>query len=309
MSISIEQLKRIIEAALMTSTDPINHKGLCELFAEEENINKEAISAIIKLLQEDYSDRGVELVEVASGFRFQACADLAPWLQKMREEKPGKYSRALLETLSLIAYKQPITRGDIEDIRGVAVSTDIIHKLETREWIRVIGHKEVPGRPALYATTAKFLDDLNLKSIADLPTLADLKDLDQAGEALSEQLHLEITPETEAATEVPPTVETVEDVIHLAEASDDSRASETQEYQFSGEESDISNAENIAQENEVFEILDADDSDEENEEYDLVDEEENNIVHSEIDLIDEEENVENQEEYDFDEEELTTVPA
>ncbi len=197
MTITIEQMKRIVEAALMTSSDPINHKGLCELFAEEENINKEAINAIIKLLQEDYSDRGVELVEVASGFRFQACADLAPWLHRMREEKPGKYSRALLETLSLIAYKQPITRGDIEDIRGVAVSTDIIHKLELREWIRVIGHKEIPGRPALYATTAKFLDDLNLKSIADLPTLADLKDLDQAGEVLSEQLNLEIHPEVE----------------------------------------------------------------------------------------------------------------
>lgn len=241
VSISIEQLKRIIEAALMTSSEPINHKGLCELFAEEENINKEAINTIIKLLQEDYSDRGVELVEVSSGFRFQACADLAPWLQKMREEKPGKYSRALLETLSLIAYKQPITRGDIEDIRGVAVSTDIIHKLESREWIRVIGHKEVPGRPALYATTAKFLDDLNLKSIADLPTLADLKDLDQAGEVLNEQLNLEIHPAAESATEIPEDAEVEEAVTVFA----------------------VSAIENHTK-----------DSDDENEEYSLINEEE-----------------------------------
>lgn len=251
---NIEQLKRIVEAAIMTTSDPINLKGLCELFAEDENINKEAITTIIKLLQEDYSDRGIELVEVASGFRFQACADLAPWLQKMREEKPGKYSRALLETLSLIAYKQPITRGDIEDIRGVAVSTDIIHKLESREWIRVIGHKEVPGRPALYATTAKFLDDLNLKSIADLPTLADLKDLDQAGDVLHEQLNLEMLPEAEAQSEVP---------VQVSEVADETNAEEILEYELNSDD------QNKTEENENYAIVEAESHFQAQEEYDF----------------------------------------
>ena len=188
-------MKRIIEAALLTSSEPVNIKGLSELFHEEDEINKEGIQQIITLLQEDYAGRGIELVEVSTGYRFQVCADLAPWLHRMREEKPGKYSRAVLETLSLIAYKQPITRGEIEEIRGVAVSTDIIRKLEEREWVRVIGHKDVPGKPALLATTSQFLDDLNLRSLAELPTLAELQDLDQADSKLNEQLNLNMEVE------------------------------------------------------------------------------------------------------------------
>jgi len=184
VTITIEQMKRVVEAALMTSSEPINIKGLQELFHEEDEVNKDGIKEIINLLQEDFAGRGIELVEVSTGYRFQACADLAPWMHRMREEKPGKYSRAVLETLSLIAYKQPITRGEIEDIRGVAVSTEIIRKLEDREWVRVIGHKDVPGKPALFATTPKFLDDLNLRSLAELPTLAELQDLDQAADVI-----------------------------------------------------------------------------------------------------------------------------
>jgi len=203
VAITIEQMKRVIEAALMTSSEPINIKVLCDIFHEEDEVNKEGVKEIINLLQEDFAGRGIELVEVSTGYRFQACADLSSWMHRMREEKPGKYSRAVLETLSLIAYKQPITRGEIENIRGVAVSTEIIRKLEDREWVRVIGHKDVPGKPALFATTSKFLDDLNLRSLAELPTLVELQDLDQADSKLNEQfnLNMESEPESEESTD------------------------------------------------------------------------------------------------------------
>ena len=215
-------MKRIIEAALLTSSEPVNIKGLSELFHEEDEINKEGIQQIITLLQEDYAGRGIELVEVSTGYRFQVCADLAPWLHRMREEKPGKYSRAVLETLSLIAYKQPITRGEIEEIRGVAVSTDIIRKLEEREWVRVIGHKDVPGKPALLATTSQFLDDLNLRSLAELPTLAELQDLDQADSKLNEQLNLNMEVEDQNQEPNVSTAEAVEDVEEFDESGSSS---------------------------------------------------------------------------------------
>src|SRR5690554_4573769 len=128
------------------------------------------------MVQESCADRGYELVEVASGYRFQVRSEYAPWASRLWEERPQRYSRALLETLAIIAYRQPITRGEIEDIRGVAVSTNIVKTLMEREWIRVVGHKDVPGRPAMYATTRQFLDHFNLTSLAELPPLAELRE-------------------------------------------------------------------------------------------------------------------------------------
>lgn len=199
MALNIEQAKRIIESALFFSSKPIAIKDLEVIFDEEDEISAEAIKKLVGLIREDYRGRGLELVEVSSGYRFQVCADLAPWVSRMMTEKPARYSRALLETLALVAYKQPITRAEVEEVRGVAVSTNIIRTLEEREWIKVIGHRDVPGKPALFATTKTFLDDMNLKSLTELPTLAEIQDLDD--QQLSQQLSLALN-ETEKAAEV-----------------------------------------------------------------------------------------------------------
>lgn len=193
MEISLETLKRVVEAALLMSREPQTAQQLAALFTEEEQVAPLAIVDVCKILMQEYQNRGVELVEVASGYRFQVCLDLAPWISRTMAEKPQRYSRAVLETLALIAYRQPITRAEIEEIRGVAVSTQIMRTLEEREWIRVIGHRDVPGRPGLYATTKQFLDDFNLKSLGELPTLAELRDLDQ----IAKQLDLGLAPQEE----------------------------------------------------------------------------------------------------------------
>lgn len=178
MIIDNKVLQRIIEGALLASAKPLSVQQLAELFDEEERPANDVIRATLEDIQHESAGRGFELKEVSSGYRFQVVADVAPWVGRLWEEKPQKYSRALLETLALIAYRQPITRGDIEDIRGVAVSSTIIKTLLEREWVRVVGHKDVPGRPAMYATTRRFLDYFNLKSLDELPTLAEIKDLD-----------------------------------------------------------------------------------------------------------------------------------
>jgi segregation and condensation protein B len=192
VELSVDQIKRVVEASLLMNREPTSAKKIAELFTPEENINERAIIDVLTLLAEDYRGRGIELVEVASGYRFQVCADLAPWIQRTMTEKPQRYSRALLETLALITYRQPITRAEIEEIRGVVVSTQIMRTLEEREWVRVIGHRDVPGRPALYATTKQFLNDLNLKSLGELPTLAELQDLDKI-DGEFQQLNLDIS--------------------------------------------------------------------------------------------------------------------
>lgn len=172
------ELKQIIEATLFAANEPLSIMELQGVFLLEDRPNKHAVRDAIKQLQEEYLLRSVELVEVASGYRFQVKSTYSPWVARLWEEKPVKYGRALLETLAIIAYQQPSTRGEIEEIRGVAVSTNIIRTLQEREWVRVIGHKEVPGRPALYATTKEFLDYFNLKTLAELPPLASILDLD-----------------------------------------------------------------------------------------------------------------------------------
>jgi segregation and condensation protein B len=187
-------LVQILEGALLAAGEPLSVQRMALLFEENERPSKEEIRAAIKSVEERCEDRGYELVQVASGYRFQVRQDLAAWVGRLWQERPARYSRALMETLSLIAYRQPITRGEIEEIRGVAVSTNIIKTLLEREWVRVVGHRDVPGRPAMYATTRQFLDYFNLKSLDQLPPLAEIKELDN----LSGELALEV-PEQAAA--------------------------------------------------------------------------------------------------------------
>lgn len=174
----IEQLKPIIEAALLASTQPMTLPQLLELFGEEEEVGREDVAKALEALAEDCATRGVELREVGSGFRYQVKQDVHPWISRMWTEKPSRYSRALLETLALIAYRQPITRPEIEQIRGVVVSSNIIKTLEEREWVRVVGHRDVPGKPALFGTTRAFLDYFNLKSLDELPPLSEIRDME-----------------------------------------------------------------------------------------------------------------------------------
>ena len=172
-------LKRIIEGALLAAGESLTVQRIEELFEEHERPERDRILAALGELEQDCAERGYELRQTASGYRFQVRQDLARWVGRLWEEKPKKYTRALLETLALIAYRQPITRGDIEQIRGVAVSSDLIRTLMEREWVRVVGHRDVPGRPALYATTRQFLDYFNLKSLEQLPPLGEIRDLDE----------------------------------------------------------------------------------------------------------------------------------
>jgi segregation and condensation protein B len=172
------QLRRIVEAALLAAAQPLSLAQLSALFGENEAPAHEDIARAIEELTNDCSERGVELVEVASGFRYQIKQDVHTWVARLWTERQTKYSRALLETLALIAYRQPITRGEIESIRGVAVSTNIIRTLEEREWIRVVGYRDVPGKPALFGTSRTFLDYFNLKSLDELPPLAEIKDIE-----------------------------------------------------------------------------------------------------------------------------------
>lgn len=171
-----ELTKNIIEVALFAAGRPLSMDNLLALFDEKSAPpDRAAIRAALDALREEYTDKGLELKEVASGFRFQIKQDYAEWIGRLWAERPTRYSRALLETLALIAYRQPITRGEIEDVRGVGMSSSIMKTLVEREWIRVLGHREVPGRPAMYGTTRKFLDYFNLKSLAELPPLAEIR--------------------------------------------------------------------------------------------------------------------------------------
>ena len=175
----LTQIKRIVEAALLAAGQPLPPLQLAALFGENEPVATAAIAQALAELQAECEGRGVELVEVASGFRYQVRGDVHAWVSRLWTERQTRYTRALLETLALIAYRQPITRAEIEQIRGVAVSTHTIRSLEEREWIRVVGHRDVPGRPALYGTTRQFLDYFNLKSLDQLPPLTEIRDIEE----------------------------------------------------------------------------------------------------------------------------------
>lgn len=173
-------LKDIVEAALFASPQPLSIDALRNLFEDAERPAATLVRQAIDELSQEYASRPVQLQQIASGFRFQVRDGYSPWLSRLFEEKPVRYSRALLETLAIIAYRQPVTRGEIEDIRGVAVSSNIVRTLLEREWVQVVGHKEVPGRPALYATTRQFLDYFGLRALDELPALATFSEPDGA---------------------------------------------------------------------------------------------------------------------------------
>jgi segregation and condensation protein B len=192
-------LVQILEAAMLAAGKPLSVQNMADLFEEQERPENTEIRGALKEIAERCEDRGYELQEVSSGFRFQVRQELSPWMARLWQERPQKYSRALLETLALIAYRQPITRGEIEEIRGVAVSTNIIRTLHEREWIRVVGHRDVPGRPAMYASTRSFLDYFNLKNLEQLPALAEIRDFDTLTAELGFEPLPELSPEPEIA--------------------------------------------------------------------------------------------------------------
>lgn len=224
-------LVQIIEGALLAAGKPLTVAQLADLFEEHERPDNTDIREALKNVDQRCDDRGFELQEVSSGFRFQVRQSLSGWVGRLWHERPQKYSRALLETLALIAYRQPITRGEIEEIRGVAVSSNIVKTLHEREWIRVVGHRDVPGRPAMYATTRQFLDYFNLKSLDQLPALAEIRDLETLNAELgfTEPLPTENTSTEEGpgltvvgGTEHSPDEDgAVAEAVSLTEAADD----------------------------------------------------------------------------------------
>jgi len=197
--IEIQTLKHIIEAALLAADEPLTVPQIASLFGEDEAPSAADVGQALEALAADCEDRGVELREVASGFRLQVKNEFQPWVSRLWTERPARYSRAMLETLALIAYRQPITRGEIESVRGVSLSPNIMRTLQEREWIRIVGHRDVPGKPALFGTTRAFLDYFDLKSLDELPTLSELRDL----EAIEPELALEDGAEQGDATEGP----------------------------------------------------------------------------------------------------------
>ncbi|MBN9230249.1 MAG: SMC-Scp complex subunit ScpB [Legionella sp.] len=181
-------LKMILEAVLLTATEPLSCDKLLNVFEEWQRPDKAQILQALHELQQDYVPRAFELVEVASGFRIQTRKEYAYWAARLQVEKPGKYSRALLETLAIIAYKQPVTRADIEEIRGVTVNSQIVKTLIEREWIRIAGYKDVPGKPAVYTTTREFLNYFNLKSLNELPSLPEVMETLTLNNLIEEEL-------------------------------------------------------------------------------------------------------------------------
>lgn len=198
------RIQAIAEAALLAAGKPLSIDQLRELFLESEQPTRQAMEQALAQLETACEGRGFELKQVASGYRLQVRAEFAPWVGRLFEEKPQRYSRALLETLALIAYRQPITRGEIEEIRGVTVSSNIIRTLLEREWVRVVGHRDVPGRPAMYATTKQFLDYFNLTGLDELPALSEVRDLEEIGREIENTMQGDIkleapSPEGEGA--------------------------------------------------------------------------------------------------------------
>lgn len=198
----IEQTQAIIEAALMAAGKPLSMANLQNLFQEEDRPSTSEIKVLLQSIKDRHQDSGIELKEVGSGYRLQTRASLNPWLSKLWEERPSRYSRAFMETLAIIAYKQPVTRAEIESIRGVSVSSHIMKALLEREWIRIIGHREVPGKPAIYGSTKQFLDHFSLKSITELPALIEFQSFENNPQ-LQEELHFAENEPSEVLSEFP----------------------------------------------------------------------------------------------------------
>ncbi len=201
-----KQLKNIVEAALLAADHPLTADQLLKLFEDDIKVPaKDDVIKAIAELEEDCAERGYELKKIASGYRYQTRVEIQEWVSRLRVEKVPRYSRAFMETLALVVYRQPITRAEIEDVRGVSISSSIFKVLLEREWIKIIGHKEVPGRPAMYGTTKKFLDYFNMEALNELPSLADIKDLDQVHPELA---FMDV--EEQKAAEAPVQLEVIE---------------------------------------------------------------------------------------------------
>lgn len=226
MTKTMSELTQIIEGALFAASEPLSAEALTKIFMDEAKPSLAQVRKCLAQLQENYQDKGIRLVEVATGYRFQVAQEVVPYLTKNMAEKPTRFSRAMLETLALIAYRQPITRGEIEEIRGVVASSNIIKTLEEFEWIRIVGHKDVPGKPGLYATTKTFLDHFGLKSLDELPPLAELKDINSWPQEPITVQSLEVPQEEEAlettenALVGPSLPQHPPEIIELAEESD-----------------------------------------------------------------------------------------
>ncbi len=274
------EIKYFIEAALLAAGRPLSIDQLQNLFTADGQPDKSQIREAIAALQAEYEHRGIEILEVASGFRTQVKASMADRLRKLWEERPPRYSRALFETLALIAYRQPMTRGEIEEVRGVAVSSNIIRSLQERDWIRVVGHRDVPGRPSMFGTTKAFLDYFGLKKLDDLPPLADLADW----ESLRVQLNLpavndeEAEPESAEVTELPVATqpesredsgepvqkeEDASDVRHSSDGSDVRRSSDASDVRHSSDASDVrrsSDASDVRHSSDASDVRDSSDA-------------------------------------------------
>jgi segregation and condensation protein B len=215
------KLQQILEGLLLAAGKPLSLDQLSEIFTEEERPDTASLKAALDAIANACEGRGFELSKVASGYRFQVRQQVGEWVGRLWEEKPQKYSRALLETMAIIAYRQPLTRGDIEKIRGVAVNTQIMRTLLDREWVRVVGHRDVPGRPAMYATTRMFLDYFNLDNLDQLPALAEIRDMDEVNRAMNKELTLDAQPSTEGRVlELPQGEEADEEYVVLDEADE-----------------------------------------------------------------------------------------
>lgn len=212
-TIDIGYVKKVLEAALLTTQEPLAVSELKKLF--DEDLSSDTLRRVLEQLRGEWEGRSVELTQVASGWRFRARPEFQRYLDRLNPVRSPRYSRAVMETLAIIAYRQPVTRGDIENIRGVTVSTNIIRALEERGWIDVVGNRDVPGRPALYATTKSFLDDLNLRSLDELPPLDDLGALVEAG---GEQGGLPVVQEQEESPQLPPQPDSFDDMRRAAAA-------------------------------------------------------------------------------------------
>ena len=254
--LSSQQIKNILEAALLAADYPLSIDHCMKLFEGDLQVpERSVIKSCIEELQLDCQERGVELVKVASGFRYQTRVDIQTWVARLHAEKTPRYSRALMETLALVVYKQPITRAEIEDIRGVSVSSNIMKVLQEREWVKIVGHKEVPGRPAMFATTKKFLDYFNLQSLNELPTLADIKEFDQ------------IAPELDFGQDLP---QAASDESQSAEATDRDAESDTHaviDQDDSSSQSDESQTVQAVADNMADNLSDEDDEDDGGEDF------------------------------------------
>ncbi len=241
-----EQLKNIIEAALMVSESPVSLTQLLALFEKElDGPERADVRAAVDQIAEDYRGRGIELKEVASGFRIQVNGDYSEWINLLFEDRPPRYSRALLETLAIIAYRQPVTRAEIEEIRGVSVSSNIIRTLQERSWIRVVGQRDIPGKPELLATSKEFLDYFNLKKLSELPSLAEIKDFEQINPDLFDELEKKIQEEAQAKTGEQQTDSGVQLAVTETESPSEDDEAEMAESNEDAEEDVVSDKDNV----------------------------------------------------------------